>query len=773
MAALGAGILLAALAVAVTGVALAVAARRSGRHEYVAAARRAVYALAALLATAFVLAEIAYLRSDLSLAMVAESSSTDTPTFYKLTAIWSTQEGSLLFWVLLLALYSAVALRLARGRLRDATPVAIALLSSLATFFLALLVFWESPFAELRPAAAEGNGLNPLLRHPAMMFHPPMLYLGYVGFAIPFAFCVGSLWVGRTGAEWIALTRRFALAAWTFLSAGILLGALWSYGELGWGGYWAWDPVENASLMPWLTGTALIHSVMVQERRRMLAVWNAALVCATFVLAITGTFLVRSGVLSSIHAFGDSTVGPQFLALIAVTTALSAWLVARRAPALRAAGRIESWLSREALFLVNNLLLVGLALVVLWGTFFPLVSEAVSGRRATLGPPWFAAATRPLAVALVLVTALGTAAAWRRVRTRALLLALAPGLVAAVAAVAAGAPLGLLDRPAAATMVAACALLGGVVAGELVRGARARRRALGEPLPLAALRLVSRNRRRYGGFLVHAGIALLLVGVAVSSSFPERRDVRLRPGEAVTVGGYTVRYLEPTAYVLEDPSGTGAPVVLGARLEAQRGSERVRLEPARNFYPSRAGNGIIASYFEGEATSEVALRSSLVRDLWVAVRPDVSGLVAVARGLDRRLRTPTPMQQLRALAALAEIYRRDPPPAAFRVLVSPLVAWIWVGAGIALCGALLALWPRSRRWVRRPLADARASEPSRNGSARSGRPAADARPLVGARLGGNGNGDGGTGGPGCGDGGLGSSREAQVAGEPPTVVERR
>ncbi|SEH15770.1 heme lyase CcmF/NrfE family subunit [Thermoleophilum album] len=700
MAPIGSGILLAGLLVALVGVALGVLAARSGDAAALTAARRAIYALAALLVAAFALAEIAYLRADFGLAMVAESSSRDTPTFYKLTAIWSTQEGSLLLWVTLLAIYSSLALRLARGRMPQATPRAIALLAGLASFFLALMVIWESPFTRLSPVPPDGSGLNPLLRHPAMMFHPPLLYSGYVGFSIPFAFCVGALLAKRAGPEWIATTRRFALAAWAFLSAGILAGALWSYGELGWGGYWAWDPVENASLLPWLTGTALIHSVMVQERRRMFAVWNASLVCGTFVLCLTGTFLVRSGVLSSIHAFGASTVGVQFLALIAVTAAFSGWLVASRAPLLRAPARIESWLSREALFLANNVLLVGLAGIVLWGTFFPIVSEALSGRRASLGPPWFAQATRPLAIALVLVTALGTAAAWRRIRPRALLVALAPGLALVVVALVVGAATGLFARPAAAAMVAVCSLLAGVVASELVRGTAARARMRGERLPVALARLVARNRRRYGGFLVHAGVAVLLLGVAVSSSFPEQRDVRLRPGDRVQVGGYTIRYLAPTASILRDPARTGAPVVLGARLAVTRGRDRELLEPARNFYPARTGTaGPIESFFGGEATSEIALRSSLTHDLWIAFRPDVDGLVQVARALDRRLREPTPMQQLRAIAALAEIYRRDPPPATFRVIVSPLVAWIWIGGGIGLAGALLALWPRTRRPV--------------------------------------------------------------------------
>ena len=276
-----------------------------------------IYALLGLLVLAMALLEAAYIRSDFSFELVAQNSSTDTPTFYKLTAMWSSQAGSLLLWVFLLSLFSSAVLFLTRNRLREITPYATAVLGGVAAFFLFLMLFYASPFATLANPPAEGNGLNPLLRHPAMMFHPPMLYTGYVGFTIPFAFAVGALLKRHTGPEWIRATRRFALVAWTFLGFGILLGSLWSYSELGWGGYWAWDPVENASLMPWLTGTAFIHSIMVQEKRGMLRIWNVSLIVATFMLALLGTFLVRSGILDSIHAFGESTLGKPFLVFIA------------------------------------------------------------------------------------------------------------------------------------------------------------------------------------------------------------------------------------------------------------------------------------------------------------------------------------------------------------------------------------------------------------------------------------------------------------------------
>ena len=356
------------------------ARRAGGSGSRRAAARSTRWPARSLVA--FVILEAAFLRSDFSFALVASHSSTTTPTFYRATAVWSSQEGSLLLWLLLLALWSSLILFVTRRRLREIAPYATAVLLGLGAFFASLLVFLESPFEQtIGPVPAEGVGLNPLLRHPSMMIHPPMLYSGYTLFAVPFAFAVGALITRRLNADWIRTTRPFTLAAWFFLGVGIVLGARWSYSELGWGGYWAWDPVENASLMPWLTGTAFLHSVMIQEKRGMLKVWNVSLVLATGVLAILGTFLVRSGILESIHAFGASTLGVPFLVLIGTMVAGSVALVVSRAPHLRSEHRLDSLLSREAIFLLNNLVLVALCVVIWWGTFFPLISEALTGRR--------------------------------------------------------------------------------------------------------------------------------------------------------------------------------------------------------------------------------------------------------------------------------------------------------------------------------------------------------------------------------------------------------
>jgi cytochrome c-type biogenesis protein CcmF len=701
LAATGTACLYVALLTAVYATGAAAYGGATGRRSFVVSARRAFYCLAGLLALAMVLIEAAYLRTDLSFALVAQNSSTDTPTFYKLTALWSSQAGSLLLWVFILAGLSSAVLFVTRRGHRETVPWATAVLGAIAVFFLSLTVFIDEakPFATLAAPPPEGAGLNPLLRHPAMMFHPPMLYLGYVGFTIPFAFCVGALIARRTGADWIRSTRRFALMAWTFLGLGLLLGALWSYAELGWGGYWAWDPVENAALMPWLTGTAFIHSIMVQEKRGMLRRWNVALIMVTFLLAITGTFLVRSGILDSIHAFGASTVGKPFLGFIALSVLGSVAVLSWRWDDLRSEARLDSLLSREAFFLLNNLVLVGLAAVVFWGTFFPLISEALGSERS-FGPPAFNAVTTPLGIVLVLLAGIGPLLAWRRVTVSALKRTLRFPLLAIAATLG-----GLLllapvteDLAAVAALVMFCfiAFTLAVIGQEFWRGARARRVMTRESWPAALAGLVGRNRRRYGGYLVHAGIAFLFLGIAGSSAFVEQDDVRISPGDTFEVGDYSITYLKPTAEVVGDSAGTGAPITLGAVLEVRKGDESFTLRPLRNYFPSNdPGVGPVGRFFEGEATSEVDLDWGLRQDLWTAVRPDIAA-PSIQRPIevaDRQFADADGTIQATAIAAIAERYRREPPPAAFRVLVSPLVSWIWLGGAIVMVGALIALWP--------------------------------------------------------------------------------
>jgi cytochrome c-type biogenesis protein CcmF len=723
----------AALALAfITAIAAAAAALlgRNGDQRWVDASRRAVYLLLALLTVCVVLIEVAFARDDFSLEVVQQHSSIDTPTFYKLAAMWSSQEGSLLLWAWVLSVAASAALYVTRGRLREVVPWATAVLAGVGSFFTGLMLFagGVNPFSTLSPAPIDGVGLNPLLQHPSMMIHPPMLYSGYVAFTIPFAFAIGALVTRRLDAAWIRSTRRFALIAWAFLGLGLLLGARWSYTELGWGGYWAWDPVENAALMPWLTGTAFLHSVMVQEKRGMLKVWNACLIVATFSLALLGTFLVRSGVLQSIHAFGDSTVGPYILGLIGVVAIGSAALIVSRLDDLRSPRRVDSLVSREAVFLVNNLLLVALAAIIFWGTFFPLIAELFTGERASLAAPWFDRYTTPLAILLVLFAGIGPLLAWRRVSWASAkrvflwpaIVAVLAGLVLLLATDAGGEPWAF-----ALFVFAAFALTG--LAQEFWRGAAARRALAGGSMPAALAAVVSRNRRRYGGYLVHVGVVVLLVGIAASSSFQTKRDITLRPGESAVVDGRTITYQRPTVDVGQEALG------FGAVLTVQRGGERVTLRPERRYFrPSGVQGGTIGSFFDGEATSEVGLRAGLGSDFWTAVQPNLSelrrrvnaaeggfracvggapGTPPECRAVSRLMRAAAARPALRP-AALAQIgrlqaataeriargYLADDSAVTFRVIVDPLVTWMWIGALIALGGALIAIWPaRSAR----------------------------------------------------------------------------
>jgi cytochrome c-type biogenesis protein CcmF len=730
MASLGSALLALAFLAAVTAAALALAGR-NGERRRVDLSRRAVYAFCGLITACVVIIELAFAGDDFSFNIVAQHSSIETPGFYKMAAMWSSQEGSLLLWAWVLSIASSAALYATRDKLRELVPWATAVMMGVAAFFTGLMLFAPDvdPFATLSPVPADGIGLNPLLQHPSMMIHPPMLYSGYVAFTIPFAFAIGALVTRRLDADWIRATRRFALIAWAFLGFGLLLGARWSYTELGWGGYWAWDPVENAALMPWLLGTAFLHSIMVQEKRGMLKVWNACLIVGTFSMALLGTFLVRSGVLQSIHAFGDNTVGPYILGLIAVVLVGSTALIVSRLDDLRSEKRIDSLVSREAVFLVNNLLLVALCAVIFWGTFFPLISELFAGQKASLAAPWFDRYTTPLAILLVLFTGVGPLLAWRRVSwASAKRVFVVPAAVAALTALGLGLFTDAADKPWALALFAFAAFALTGLAEEFWRGAAARRSISGGSIGTALIAVVSRNRRRYGGYIVHAGIAVLLIGIAASSSFQTNRDVTLRPGQSTVVDGRKITYLRPTVGVDSEK------FTFGTVLRVEKDGEQVAvLRPSRRYFrPTGQSSGTIGSFFDGEATSEVGLKAGLGSDLWTAVQPDIGKVQRRVRGADKGFEAcvsgaPGTPPQCKAVAAMmlqaradpslrpialaqigklqaataeriAKSYLADDSPATFKVIVNPLVTWMWIGGLIALAGALIALWPtRGRR----------------------------------------------------------------------------
>jgi len=609
-------------------------------------ARNAVYAVFLLLSVASGILLYQALTRDFGNAYVASYSSRDLGLWYTVSVWWAGQAGSLLFWAWLLAGFGAVVVWRQAGY-RELMPYIIATVMGVSVFFTLLLAVVSSPFARLAFAPPDGQGLNPLLQNPGMFFHPPTQYLGYVGFTIPFAFAIAAMATKRLDDEWIRATRRWTLASWFFLTLGVLFGMQWAYVELGWGGYWAWDPVENASLLPWLTGTAFLHSVMIQEKRDMLKVWNLVLIVLTFGLVIFGTFLTRSGVLSSVHSFALSSMGPLFFAFIAVILIVSFTLLALRLPWLKSAGDLDSLVSRESSFLFNNLILVGAAFSVFLGTIFPMISEAVRGVKISVGAPFFNQVNVPIGLALLLVMGLCPLLAWRKASlanlSRNFLFPGALGLLTAVGLIVAG-----LRQPVAVTAFALSAFVTATILLDFHRGAMVRR-GHGEPYPLALGRLVLRNRRRYGGYVVHLGVILLFAGMA-GSAFSSQQEAVLRPGQTVTINQYTLRYEGISQYP------TQSAMVTAATLTVFNGREPIAvMNPQRNIHRGH----------EEQPMTEVAIRSTMMEDLYVI------------------------------LAGIGEDGTAN-----FKVIVNPLMMWMWIGGVLMSLGTVVAFWPERREALR-------------------------------------------------------------------------
>jgi cytochrome c-type biogenesis protein CcmF len=625
-------------------------AAREGRRRLATSARNALFcSFASTLVAAFVLAS-ALVRHDFTFSYVAAHTDRSLPFWYALSAFWGGQEGSLLLWLLVLTGYGALAVALNRRLLRDLTAWVVPVLGGIGAFFAFVLVAVSSPF-DTQTAPLDGAGLTASLQNPYMVAHPPMLYLGYVGLSIPFAFAAGALLSGNTDERWIVATRRWTLAAWAFLGFGQLLGAHWAYVEVGWGGYYAWDPVENAALMPWLAATAFLHSVMIQERKGMLKVWNMVLVALAFELSVLGTFLTRSGVVNSIHSFAKSPIGSWFLAFVVLSSLFSLALILWRLPLLKARTKLESALSREATFLYNNLLLVALCLTILWGVLFPIVTQLVKGETRTIGRPYYDFFLRAFGLPLLLLMGIGPLIAWRKTSIRALTRTLAWPIAATIACgiglVAAGAG---SSKPGLVAYTFSAFVLATIVV-ELVRGTR----ATGS---LAAL--IARNRRRYGGYVVHAAVVLLAIGVAGSSAYGANVERRLAVGQSTTVDGYTL-------------TNRGVTQRTTARAKETRAVLAVR---GRWSGTIRTGNN---QYFNPpEPAQEVAIKTNWGRaeDLYVIADElhPATGIVYV------------------------------------QVLVKPLVNLIWIAGIVFLIGSAVALWPdarEQRRLVAR-LAPARA-----------------------------------------------------------------
>ncbi|HEY3111114.1 MAG TPA: heme lyase CcmF/NrfE family subunit, partial [Chloroflexota bacterium] len=615
------------------------------RADLAASARNSLYVATGLLALASAVLVAALLRHDFALRYVYEHSSRAMPAQFNVAAFYSGQQGSLLYWALALGLLGSLAVARSWARLPALVPYVAAVLLGVEVFFLAVLAFVSSPFEVLPVAPPDGRGLNPLLYDAGMLIHPPMLLLGYSSVAVPFAFGMAALLSGRLDVGWLRATRRYALVAWAFLSAGNLLGAWWAYHVLGWGGYWGWDPVENSALLPWLVLTAYLHSAIVQERRGMLKVWSLGLLIATFALAVQGTFIVRSGIISSVHSFAQSAIGPYFFAFLALVVVGSVGLLLYRLPLLRDERAFESVVSRESGFLVNNFLLGGIAFATYWGTIFPLAAEAVGGAKVTVGAPFYQQVNGPLFLALLVLMGIGPLIPWRRA-TRGPLLRVFLWPVAAAGLAALGLVLAGRREPAAVLALATCALVAATIAWEYGRAIAVRRRTSGEGVPAALVGLLRTNRSRYGGYVVHLGVVLIAVGVAGSSFYRLEREATLKPGQRLDAGRYTLTYLG-----LRPEPGAGKQTVWAPMEVAVDGAPAGRVEPGKVTYRG----------FEQQPATEVGLRTLGVDDLYVV------------------------------LAAWV-----DDGTATFVVFVNPLVSLIWVGGAVLLLGALVTAWPGRR-----------------------------------------------------------------------------
>lgn len=608
------------------------------------AARLAIYLAFAGMTVAMVVMEVALLSHDFSVDYVSRVGSLETPAYYSAISLWSSLDGSILFWGWILSAYSALVAWVYRRSESRLIPFATGVLGIVGLFFFGLLAGPANPFGQIIPAPVNGPGPNPLLQnHPLMGLHPPMLYFGYVGMAVPFAFAIGALLSGKVDDEWIRTTRRWTVAPWAFLSVGIVAGAWWSYEVLGWGGYWAWDPVENASFLPWLTATAFLHSAMVQERRGMLKTWNLTLVVGTFLLTLLGTFLTRSGILDSVHAFSEGPIGPLFLVFMAFIAVSSLALIGWRADRLHAQGTLDAIASRESAFMLNNLLFAAFTFTVLLGTTFPLIVEAVQGDRISVGPPYFNMVTVPIGLALLFLMGVGPALPWRRTSTEQLRRSFWMPSVVGIVALVSAAALGVREIYPLVTFLFAGFAMATIVE-EFRKGLSARRRISDDNPGQALVYLLRRNNRRYGGYVVHAGIVTIVVALSISGTWRFEKERTVQRDEQLAIGDYTIRLDD--VWAREEPQRD----VVGTTLTLfKRGREIGIVQPRLNYYRNSE-----------QPIATPAVRSSLREDLYVTLMA----------------------------------FDRSGASATLRVIVNPGVPWLWIGGLIVGLGAILAIAPQ-------------------------------------------------------------------------------
>jgi len=629
---------------AYSGIMLIIGIKNRG-NDVIASAENAAMAVLVFLTVSATAMIYALVTRDFQIEYVARYTSRSLSLLYTLTAFYAGQEGSLLFWGWILSIFTAIVIFQNKNKNRELMPHVLLVLTTVLFFFMFLMVVATNPFKTLNYKPFDGRGLNPLLQNPGMIFHPPALLIGYVGFTVPFAFALAALITGKLDSIWIKTTRKWTLSAWAFLTAGNLLGMEWAYVELGWGGYWAWDPVENASFMPWILATAYLHSVMIQEKRDMLKVWNIVLIIFTFLMTIFGTFITRSGLIASVHSFGESTLGWFFLFFLLIALIVSLSLLIFRLPHLKSRNQLDSLLSRESSFLINNLLFVGIAFTVLWGTLFPIISEAVRGVKITVGPPFFNSVVTPIGLTLLLLTGLCPIIAWRKTTltkfARKLLLPLSVSGIAVVALYLYG-----IRSPYAFITFIICIFVAINLFMEFFTGTRTRHAVFAENYPKAFWKLVTKNKRRYGGHIVHFGVVLIFMAFA-GSFFNMEKQVSLKKGESFKIKNYTLRFDALSSY----PTSSKQKVV--ATLTVLNDAHQVGIvSPEKNLFRG-----------QNQPTTEVAIHTNLKEDLYVILAG----------------------------------YEKD--SATFKVLVNPLVVWLWIGGGIMILGTIVVLLPDRRKKV--------------------------------------------------------------------------
>lgn len=647
-----------ALPVGLWGAILGFVGGRKQRGDLVLSAERSVYAVFFLLILASAGIITAFVTDRFEYWYVANYSNRALDMFYKVSGLWAGQRGSLVFWALLLSMFSCIAVFTNRNKNREFMPYVVGVLLSVSSFFLMVLLFGDvNPFERLAFTPADGRGLNPQLQNYWMTIHPPTLYLGFTSFTVPFAFAIAALLTGKLDTRWIAITRGWILLSWFFLANGIIFGMRWAYQELGWGGFWFWDPVENASLLPWLTATAFLHSIQIQENRGMLKIWNMSLVSLTFLLTIFATFLTRSGLIESVHTFAENTkIAMIFLTFLGVVTGICVLLIAWRYPLMKSENQIQSFLSRESAFLFNNLIFLGAAFAIMWGTLFPLITEGLTGQAITVGPPFFNRVNLPIGIALLALTGIGPVIAWRKASRRNLAKNFIWPVVVGTAVVA-----GLYLQGARQTMAlitfGVAAFVVTIITVEFVKGTRARAHIEGEGIPIAFVHLVMRNRRRWGGYIVHLGVVMIFTAFA-GAAFDREVTQTLDPGESVNIQSafgheYTLTY-----------QGLSSP----------RGQNMLRQAVAlmtveRNGVPVGSLTAEKRLYVTWEApVTEVGIRSTPFEDLYL--------ILARLEDLGGAFENDASSQR-----------------ATFEVQVNILVGWIWYGGFILTIGSLIAMWP--------------------------------------------------------------------------------